>query len=393
MTANNGFSSKRISALKGSAIRDILAVASGSDIISFAGGIPDPNLFDLENFAASFEEAFRVFGRRVMQYATTKGEPELREQAAIRLSKVLPTTPDQVQITCGSQESIYLACCALLDQGDIALVEEPTYLAAIQAIRSIGANPVGVTSDSEGVVPEALEAAIKLHSPKMLYLIPNFQNPSGRSMSLKRREAVAQVLLRHQVMLVEDDPYGELRFSGVYAPPMSALPGMEGRSLLLNSLSKILAPGVRIGWTRGTGEIMRHIEVTKQAVSLQSAVTDQLAVACYLANYPLDEKISKISAAYKTKCDVMAETLGKLIPQAKFNKPEGGMFFWLKLLDGTNTQELFKRAIENKVAFVPGESFFAENPDPSCMRLSYVTNDEATIIEGVRRLAKSLHAV
>lgn len=379
----------RFGDVSSSPIRDILSVVGHSEIISFAGGIPDPNLFPVEALKEASDWVLETHPKRALQYATTVGEPELRDQAARRLSKHLPTSPDQIQITSGSQEGIYLAAQALVDPGDTVLVEEPTYLAAVQAFRMGGARLVSVPADDEGVIPAELERLIVEHDPKLVYLIPTFQNPTGRTMSLERRQAVAEILIAHGTTLLEDDPYGEIRFDGEPVPPMCALPGMGAQTLYLNSMSKVLAPGVRVGWIRGEGPVMKAVEVAKQAVALQSSVTDQLMVARYLETNDLDAHVRTIIETYRGRRDALADGLVARFPDAKVNRPVGGMFCWAALGEGVDTQELFKLAIAEGVAFVPGWPFYAEHPDRSTMRLSYVTNSPETIAEGLDRLARA----
>ena len=380
----------RFAGITTSPVRDILAVVNSADVISFAGGIPDASLFELDDFRAAFDHVLTHQGPRALQYATTKGEPELLEQVAARLSRTLPTHPDQVQVTSGSQEGIFLVGQVLIDPGDVVLVEQPTYLAAVQAFALAGARLVPVLTDDDGMVPEALATAIAEHHPKFVYLIPTFQNPTGRSMPAGRRRAVADVLLASGVPLLEDDPYGELRFEGEAAAPLASLPGMSAQTVLLNSASKVMAPGVRVGWLRAEGDILRSLEVAKQAVGLQSAVTDQLAVARYLATCDLDAHIARVVAVYRGRRDAMATGLAGVLPGgASVTRPEGGMFLWVCLGGAVDTALRLPAAIEEGVAYVPGWPFFAKDPDHSTMRLSYVTNPVDVITEGLARLGRA----
>lgn len=372
-------------------VGDLFSVLSRGEIISFAGGIPDGALFEFDDIRASFDAVLTRQARRALQYGSTPGEPEMREVAAHRVSRHIPTRPDQIIVTTGSQEGIFLAAQAMLSPGDTVLVEEPTYLAAVQAFMLNGARMVGVTTDDDGVVPDALEAAIAKHQPKFLYLIPTFQNPSGRSMPDGRRAEVAEILVRTGTVLVEDDPYGPLRFEGDEVPPVSAYPGMARQSLLLNSMSKIMAPGLRVGWMRVEGRFAQVIGIAKSAVTLQSSALNQLAVAHYLTHFDLDEHVKRVIKKYRSRRDAMYSGLTEMLPAtAKVTRPQGGMFCWVTLGDGTDTAELLKAAVEEGVAFVPGWSFFAENPDRSAMRLSYVTNSVDKIGEGLRRLASAM---
>lgn len=373
-------------------VAELFAVLSRGDIISFAGGIPDGALFELDDIKASFDHVLTHHARRALQYGSTPGEPELREVAARLLTEQgVPTTPEMIQVTTGSQEGIYLAGRSLLSHGDAVLVEEPTYLAAVQAFRLHGARLVGVATDEHGVIPEALERAIAEHRPSFLYLVPSFQNPTGRTMPRHRRLDVAEILVREGLALVEDDPYGDLRYAGDRLPPMASLPGMARQTLLLNSMSKVMAPGLRVGWLRGEGPIMRTIGMAKSAVTLQSSALTQLAVAHYLTHYDLDEHVRRVCGTYRVRRDAMYAGLRAMLPAtAHVTHPDGGMFCWVTLGDDTDTALLLPLAVEEGVAFVPGWSFYAGEPDRSTMRLSYVTNSPETIAEGLGRLAAAL---
>ena len=373
-------------------VAELFAVLSRGDIISFAGGIPDGALFEIDDIKASFDHVLTHHPRRALQYGSTPGEPELREVAAHQLTaQGVPTTPDMIQVTTGSQEGIYLAGRSMVSPGDTVLVEEPTYLAAVQAFRLHGAHLVGVPTDAHGVLPDALEQAIAEHRPAFLYLVQSFQNPTGRTMPMQRRLDVAEVLVRAGLALVEDDPYGDLRFEGDRLPPMASLPGMARQTLLLNSMSKVMAPGLRVGWMRGEGPVMRTILMAKSAVTLQSSALTQLAVAHYLTHYDLDEHVRRVCASYRVRRDAMYSGLRAMLPAAAHvTHPDGGMFCWVTLGGDTDTAELLALAIEEGVAFVPGWSFYANEPDRSTMRLSFVTNSAETIAEGLGRLAAAL---
>jgi 2-aminoadipate transaminase len=374
--------------MKSSPVRDILAVLGRGDIISFAGGIPDPTLFELADFRESFAYTLEHYGARSLQYASTIGEPELREQAALRMSRHLPTAPNQVQVTSGSQEGLYLVATTLIDQGDVILVERPTYLTAVQAFTLVGARMVGVDSDEYGMLPDALAEAVETHDPKLVYLVPSFQNPTGRTMSAERRAAIAEVLVRTGVPLLEDDPYGDLRFEGAPLSPIAAEPGMAAQTVLLNSASKVMAPGVRVGWLRAEGQMLRSLEIAKQGVGLQSAVTDQLAIAHYMATYDLDAHIAKVADVYRTRRDAMLAGLDARLPDgATTTRPEGGMFVWVRVGGDVDSAKVLTKAVDLGVAFVPGWPFYANDPDRTTMRLSFVTNSPEMIEVGLTRLA------
>ena len=291
----------RYAGMESSPLKDIFALAAREDVVSFAGGIPDPELFALEEVTACYDWVLSQQGHRALQYGVSEGELELREQAARRVSRDLPTDASQVRVTSGSQEGLFVVAQALLEPGDVVLVESPTYLAAVQAFSVHGARMIGVDTDDDGVIPEALEEAIRTHHPRMVYLIPTFQNPTGRTMPLERRQAVAEVLQRTHVPLIEDDPYGALSFTGSTWAPIAALPGMGERTILLNSMSKLMSPGVRIGWMRAEGPVLDTLAVAKAAISMQSSVVDQLMVARYLETVDLDAHVARVSAVYRER--------------------------------------------------------------------------------------------
>ncbi|MGO2312250.1 aminotransferase-like domain-containing protein [Brachybacterium tyrofermentans] len=379
----------RYAGMESSPLKDIFALAAREDVVSFAGGIPDPELFDLEDIAASYEWVLANQGHRALQYGVSEGEVELREQAARRLSRDLPTDASQIRVTSGSQEGLFVVAQAMLEPGDVVLVESPTYLAAVQAFAVHGARMIGVETDDDGVVPEALEEAIRTHHPRMVYLIPTFQNPTGRTMPVARRQAVADVLLRTDVPLIEDDPYGALSFTGGTWAPIAALPGMSERTLLLNSMSKLMSPGVRIGWMRAEGPILNTLAVAKAAISMQSSVVDQLTVARYLASVDLDAHVARVSAVYRERRDAMAAAIAPVLPAgAQVTHPDGGMFLWAALGEGYDAQVMLAEAVSAGVAYLPGWSFFADDPDRSTMRLSFVTHAPAVIEDAIGRLGE-----
>ncbi|GAA1714069.1 PLP-dependent aminotransferase family protein [Brachybacterium phenoliresistens] len=383
----------RYAGMESSPLKDIFALAARPDVVSFAGGIPDPALFELEDVRAAYDWVLTHQGARSLQYGVSEGEPELREQAARRVSRHLPTSAGQIRITSGSQEGLFVAAQAMLEPGDVVLVESPTYLAAVQAFAVHGARMIGVETDDHGVIPEALERSIREHHPKFVYLIPTFQNPTGRTMGTDRRREVAEVLLRTGTALVEDDPYGELSFTGTTFPPIASLPGMSERTLLMNSMSKLMSPGVRIGWIRAEGRVLDTLAVAKAAISMQSSVVDQLTVARYLEVCDLDAHVARVSAVYRTRRDALSAALTPLLPPgAHVTLPDGGMFLWAALGEGYDAQAMLADAVAAGVAYLPGWSFYADNPDRSTMRLSFVTHAPEVIGSAVARLGEVIAA-
>ena len=383
----------RYAGMESSPLKDIFALAAREDVVSFAGGIPDPELFALEDVTACYDWVLSTQGHRALQYGVSEGEVELREQAARRVSRDLPTDASQIRVTSGSQEGLFVVAQALLEPGDVVLVESPTYLAAVQAFSVHGARMIGVETDDEGVLPEALEEAIRTHHPRMVYLIPTFQNPTGRTMPVERRQAVADVLLRTGVPLIEDDPYGALSFTGSTWAPIAALPGMSERTILLNSMSKLMSPGVRIGWMRSEGPVLDTLAVAKAAISMQSSVVDQLMVARYLETADLDAHIATVSGVYRERRDAMARAISPVLPDgAHVTHPDGGMFLWAALGEGYDAQEMLSAAVDAGVAYLPGWSFFADTADRSTMRLSFVTHSPAVIEDAIATLGEVIAA-
>ena len=298
----------RARAVGGSAVRDILAVIARPEVINFAGGLPAPELFDTEGVAAAFRDVFADTPARALQYATTEGEPALREALALRHTRRgLPTDADDVLVTTGSQQALSLLATALVDPGDVVLVEAPCYLAALQVFGLAGARVIAVPGDEDGIAPEALEELVVRHRPKLLYTVPNFQNPTGRTLPGARRAAVAEVAARLGLWLVEDDPYGELRFEGERVPWIASCPGAEDRTVLLGSFSKVMAPGLRLGWLRAPAELLRACVVAKQAADLHTPTVNQLAAARYLADHDLDAHVRRVARVYGERRDAMLD--------------------------------------------------------------------------------------
>ncbi len=383
---------ERVTSVGGSPVRDILAVTSRPEVVNFAGGLPAPELFDTEGMAAAYRDVLAGSAGRALQYATTEGEPVLREALAARYgARGLPTDADGVLVTTGSQQALSLLATALLEPGDVVLVEDPCYLAALQAFRLAGARVLAVPGDADGVDPDALAALVTRTRPKLFYTVPTFQNPTGRTLPAERRAAVASVAARLGLWIVEDDPYGELRFEGERVPWIAACAGAEDRTALLGSFSKVMAPGMRLGWLRAPAALRRACAVAKQAADLHTPTVNQLAAARYLADRDLDAHVGRVAAAYRERRDAMLSGLAGALPEGSaWNRPEGGMFLWARLPAGYDTTALLPRVVEHDVAYVPGAPFYAGEPDRSTMRLCFVTQAPGEIREGLRRLGEGL---
>ncbi|MFE2753182.1 PLP-dependent aminotransferase family protein [Actinosynnema sp. NPDC059335] len=370
----------------GSPVRDLLALTSRPEVISFAGGLPAPGLFDVDGLRSAYD---RALSRRTLQYAPTEGDAALRGLVADRLTRRgLPTAAGDLLVTSGSQQALGLVATALLEPGAVVAVEEPTYLAALQCFRLADARVVPVAGDDRGVDPAALAEVIERDRPALLYLVPTFANPTGRTLDAARRAEVAALADRHGLWVVEDDPYGELRYRGEPVPPLAS---MSDRVLYTGSFSKVGAPGMRLGWLRAPESIMRTLVVVKQAADLHTSAVDQAAAAEYLAANDLDEHIRGLCAAYRERRDAMVDALPSTVPPgARWSDPDGGMFVWVSLPGGVDTGELVHEALRRDVAFVPGAAFYATGPDRSTLRLSFTTNAVEGIREGMRRLATVL---
>ena len=382
----------RARTIGGSPVRDILAVTARPEVINFAGGLPAPELFDHEGIAAAFRDVLAEAPARALQYSTTEGEPALRTALAARTSaRGLATDADDILVTTGSQQALSLLATALLEPGDTVLVESPCYLAALQAFGFVGARIVAVPGDAEGLDPAALEELVVRERPKLLYTVPTFQNPTGRTLPAERRAAVASVAARRGLWIVEDDPYGELRFEGERVPWIASHEEARDRVVLLGSFSKVMAPGLRLGWLRAPGALRRACAVAKQAADLHTPTVNQLAAARYLADRDLDAHVGRVAGVYRERRDAMLAGLRQALPEGSdWTRPHGGMFLWARLPQSYDTTALLPRVVRHDVAYVPGAPFYAAEPDRSTLRLCFVTQTPEEIGEGLRRLGEGL---
>ena len=375
-----------------SVIREILKVTEKPGIISFAGGLPSPKTFPIDAFAAACATVLKTDGRAALQYAASEGLPALREWIA----KQLPwdVSPEQVLITTGSQQGLDLVAKVLIDAGSRVLVETPTYLGALQAFTPMEPVIESVASDGEGVLPDALRQ--QASGARFAYLLPNFQNPTGRTMSEARRAAVAQAAIDTGLPLVEDNPYGDLWFD--QAPPPALASRCPEQAVYLGSFSKILAPGLRLGYVVAPRSIYSKLLQAKQAADLHTPSFNQRVVAEVLKDGFLQRHVPTIRARYQAQCQAMLGALEKAFGHSgdggndslSWNRPAGGMFLWTRLPAGLNAIDLLPLAVEHNVAFVPGSAFYAENPDPRSLRLSFVTPSVAEIERGVVALAQAI---
>ena len=377
---------KRAHKMNPSVIREILKVTEKPGIISFAGGLPSPKTFPVEAFAAACETVLRTDGRAALQYAASEGYRPLCEWVAA--SMPWDVSADQVLITTGSQQGLDLVAKVLIDEGSTVLVETPTYLGALQAFTPMEPNIVSVDSDAEGVdVDDLLKKAT---GARFLYVLPNFQNPTGRSMSEARRAALVAAARAAGLPIVEDNPYGDLWFDQPPPKPLTAR-NPEG-CIYLGSFSKVLAPGLRLGYVIAPKAIMPKLLQAKQAADLHSPSFNQRMVSEVLKEGFLDRHVPTIRALYKSQCHAMLEALAQEMAglDVVWNSPDGGMFLWVRLPAGMNAVELLPKAVDKGVAFVPGAAFYATEADPRTLRLSFVTASEEQIHIGIAALAQAI---
>lgn len=385
---------RRMSSLHRSFIREILKAAVDPAIISFAGGLPNPRFFPVRELEEAARKVLVSDGQSALQYATTEGFPPLREKIAERYAaRGTRVDPNDILILNGSQQGLDLIGKAFLDAGDEILLESPSYLAAIQAFGIFEPRFRSLPLDRDGVCIRELEEALRAGLPKLFYAIPNFQNPSGISYSADRRREAARLLAGSSTVLVEDDPYGEIRFMGADLPSIRACMATQGMStdaaVLLGTFSKIVSPGMRLGWICAGKEIMERLVVAKQAADLHSNEFTQRVVHRYLCDYDVESHITRIRAGYRVQRNLMVDLARRLFPpDVTCTEPEGGMFLWMTLPPGMSALAFFEKALEQKVTFVPGQAFFANGGGENTLRLNFSNCDEAMIEEGMKRLAR-----
>lgn len=379
---------------RGSAIRELFPYLSLPDMISFAGGYPSPALFDTEGLHAAMEHAMRAPPAEWLQYANTQGELPLREALVAWMARRdIVAKADQVLVTTGSQQGFDLILRVMVEPGDTVLVERPTYTTALQALRHAGARVVTVRTDADGMVVDELESVLGRPGTKAIYTLPTFGNPTGATMSLSRRKRLLELAVRHQLLIIEDDAYGDLRFDGEEVPALAALArdaGAEDRLVYLATLSKIVAPGLRTGWMVAPPEIVQRCVIAKQTIDLSTSPWIQGAAAHYLKSGLLERHLPRIRAAYREQAHAMVGALReRLAGNLAFSAPQGGMFVWGFLPTGVDAGALVRTAIEEKVMYVPGAPFYADAPDARSLRLCFSMSTPERIRLGVERLQRA----
>ncbi|KVU90716.1 2-aminoadipate aminotransferase [Burkholderia ubonensis] len=383
----------------GSPIRELFKYLGEPGMISFAGGYPASDLFDVDGLSAAAARAYAQ-PTRCLQYGPTDGLAELKQQLIALMSRRgAACTPAELVVTTGSQQGLDLLLRVMVAPGDVVLTEQPAYPATLQALRLQQARIVTIPVDGDGLDVDRLDALLAsgtIAQPKLLYTVPTFANPTGATLARERRLKLLRLAVRHRFLIVEDDPYADLRFAGEALPSMLALAdevdGARDWIVHFASLSKIVAPGLRVGWTIAPAEIARRCVIAKQTVDLCSAPWTQAIAAEYLADGALECHLPRITDAYERKCAAMCDALRDGLGDAiEFHRPEGGMFVWARI-GAVSSAQLLQHAIANKIVFVPGNAFFADNVDDASLRLSYAAPDVDAIREGVARLARAYGA-
>jgi 2-aminoadipate transaminase len=386
--------SKKLAELKPSAIREIFKSLVDPEIISFAAGNPSPESFPAAELSTISADIFAHSSTAALQYSITEGYAPLREEIAKRQKTKfgIGSDSDSTMVVSGGQQGIELACKVFCNEGDTVICENPSFIGALNSFRSNGANTVGVELEDDGISIEGLEAALKsTPNAKLLYIIPTFQNPSGITTSEQKRKAILALAKKYDIIILEDNPYGELRFKGEDVPTLKSM-DTEGRVIYCSSFSKILSAGMRVGFVIADEKIIQKMAVAKQGEDVHTNIFFQMLCYRYMTEYDLDKHIQSINAIYHRKCKLMLDNIEKYIPSDKvtFTSPEGGLFVWGKVKGITDVSPLIQKFIEKKVAVVPGSTFNCDTSAPSpCFRLNYSTPSDEQIVEGIKRIGQA----
>ncbi|QZY55120.1 PLP-dependent aminotransferase family protein [Crassaminicella profunda] len=382
----------RLENMKASEIREILKLTQLPDIISFAGGMPAPELFPIEEMKNITVKVLEESGQKALQYSTTEGFLPLREKIADRMKKFgIEAQGEDILITSGSQQGLDFAGKIFLNPKDVVICESPSYLGAISAFKAYECEFLEVATDDDGMIMEDLEKKLKENpQARLIYVIPDFQNPTGKTWSVERRKKLLELANKYDLPIIEDNPYGELRYDGEILPSLKGL-DTEGRVVFLGSFSKIFCPGLRLGWVYASKEILEKFILSKQPADAHTSTMAQMEVNAFIENYDLDHHVEELKRVYKKRRDLMLNTMKETFPkEIKYTYPEGGLFIWVELPRGMDAKELMKKALEKKVAFVPGGSFFPNGGNENTFRLNYSNMTDERIVEGIRRLGEVL---
>ena len=387
---------KRMAGMQASAVREILKVTQRPEVISFAGGLPAPELFPVEEIGKVCQEVCAAEGRKVLQYATTEGRPTLRAKIADRMNRKYKShlKAENILITTGSQQNLDMAGKIFFDEGDVVLMESPTYLAAINAFKAYQPVFKEVPTDDKGMIPEELDKILaETPRAKLIYVIPDFQNPTGICWSLERRQKFMEIVNKYNIPVLEDNPYGELRYEGETLP---SLQSMDTKDLVMamGTFSKTFCPGLRIGWLAAPITLMKEFVKVKQSADLHTSAFDQAIIDRYMDEYSLDDHVAEINKLYKHRRDLLLKTMEETFTDGTtWTRPEGGLFLWLTFPEGVSARKVFDKCIEKNVAGVLGEFFYPNIKNDRHMRINYSNMPDDRIVEGVRRMAEALKEI
>lgn len=386
----------RIDSLRASDIREILKITQRAEVISFAGGLPAPELFPVEEIKEISRLLMEESGRVALQYSTTEGYEPLRQKIAARIGRKFQTqaSAEEVMITSGSQQALDFTGKLFLDAGDVVLCESPTYLAAISAFRAYQPEFIAVPTDDDGMIIEELERILATtDNVKLVYVIPDFQNPTGRTWSRERRRRFIETVSRYGVAVLEDNPYGELRFEGEILPSIKSM-DREGLVIGTGTFSKTFCPGMRIGWLVAAPPVIEKYVLIKQGADLCTSLRNQMEIDLFMERFDFEGNLVRLTALYRQRRNAMVAALEAMMPEGvSFTRPQGGLFLWVTLPERIKAIELLKRCLEQNVAFVPGDSFFPNGGVENTLRLNYSNMPEDRIREGVARLAAAIRSM
>lgn len=387
---------QRMAGMQASAVREILKVTQRPEVISFAGGLPAPELFPVAEIGKVCEEVCAAEGHKVLQYATTEGRPTLRAKIADRMNRKYRShlKAENILITTGSQQNLDMAGKIFFDQGDVVLMESPTYLAAINAFKAYQPVFKEVPTDEKGMIPEELDKILaETPRAKLIYVIPDFQNPTGICWTLERRQKFMEIINKYEIPVLEDNPYGELRYEGETLP---SLQSMDTKDLVMamGTFSKTFCPGLRIGWLAAPVTLMKEFVKVKQSADLHTSAFDQAIIDRYMDEYSLDDHVAEINKLYKHRRDLLLKTMEETFTDGTtWTHPEGGLFLWLTFPEGVSARKVFDKCIEKNVAGVLGEFFYPNIKNDRHMRINYSNMPDDRIVEGVKRMAEALKEI
>ena len=384
---------RRMIRFQESDLTPILRLAANPEVISFAGGLPAPELFPVEAMKKIAVRVLDEHGKRALQYSSTEGHLPLREKIAARTNRNLKTSlkAENIVVTTGSQQSLDILAKMYIDDGDCILCESPTYLGALSAFNACQPSYREVDTDGEGMVIADLEKALAEEKrAKLIYVIPDFQNPSGKTWSLERRKAFMETVSKHDILVVEDNPYGELRFEGTTPPSLKSM-DTKGQVVVLGTFSKIFCPGLRVAWVCGEPSFLESFCNLKQAADLHTSTLSQYEIDAFLSEHDIEDHVRTLVSVYRERRDIMIRTMDEAFPsEVTFTRPEGGLFTWAEMPEKVSGRDLFMKALEKKVAFVPGGAFYPNGGHENTMRLNYSNMPPEKIVEGIRRLGEAL---